>query len=183
MVRRVRLPNLISNALVVYKTTFTHGGNCAGTYFFKLLLCLCLSKAFILLDPLLAPILAHTSSNAESHFHRTLPSAEGSLLHTHNVGPFLGTRYGVDLVIYSSGECHVTNVQLTVDWHSSTGRAASRLWAGMFAWCIAIASAMNALAWYQWDGEFIDSGLVRYGCLTSWLVDRLKAIFYSPPKL
>lgn len=36
----------------------------------------------------------------------------------------------------------------------SIGRVASRLWAGVFAWAIATVAAMNALAWYNWDGKW-----------------------------
>ncbi|KAG8745712.1 GPI inositol deacylase [Ceratobasidium sp. 414] len=80
LVRRLWLPNLISNALIVYRAGFTHDGDCAS-------------------------------------------------------------------------ECQATKVQLTVDWRSSAGRAASRLWAGMFAYAVGMAAVMNAFAWYSWDGS------------------------------
>ncbi|CAE6433307.1 unnamed protein product [Rhizoctonia solani] len=131
LVRRVWMPNLISNAMIAYRTTFHHKGDCT--------------------NPLLAPILVHTSSEAESHFHRTLSSTRNPILHTHNSGPFLSTKYGVNLTIYTSGECHVDAIQLHVDWHISLGRIASRLWAGVFAWAIAVVAIMNALAWYEWN--------------------------------
>ncbi|KAG9104891.1 GPI inositol deacylase [Ceratobasidium sp. 370] len=133
LIRRLWLPNLISNALIVYRARFTHDSDCA--------------------NPLLAPLLAHTSSDAESHFHRTKSPMNGALLHSHNAGPFLGTKHGINLTLYSSGECRVTKIQLTVDWRSSAGRAASRLWAGVFAYAVGVAAAMNAFAWFSWDGS------------------------------
>ncbi|QRW05458.1 GPI inositol-deacylase [Ceratobasidium sp. AG-Ba] len=133
LIRKLWLPNLISNALVVYRANFVHHGNCA--------------------NPLLAPLVMHTSSVAESHFHRTMPSTNGALFHSHTAGPFLGTSNGMNLTFYSSGECHVAEIQLAVDWKSSIGRSASRLWAGVFAYAVAIAAAMNALAWYNWSGK------------------------------
>ncbi|KAF8760864.1 PGAP1-like protein [Rhizoctonia solani] len=66
LIRRIWIPNLISNAMVVYRATFNHEGDCT--------------------NPLLTPILVHTSSEIESHFHRTLPSARNPVLHTHNSG-------------------------------------------------------------------------------------------------
>ncbi|KAG8693374.1 GPI inositol deacylase [Ceratobasidium sp. 395] len=51
------------------------------------------------------------------------------------------------------GECQVTKIQLSIDWRLSAGRAASRLWAGVFAYAVGIAAGMNALAWYSWDGS------------------------------
>ncbi|KAG8696279.1 GPI inositol deacylase [Ceratobasidium sp. 394] len=132
-VRRLWLPNLISDALIVYRARFTHEGDCT--------------------NPLLAPLLAHTSSGSESHFHRTTSPMNGTLLHSHNAGPFLGTKHGINITFYSSGECQVTKVQLTIDWRSSAGRAASRLWAGMFAYAVGLVAAMNALTWYNWDGS------------------------------
>ncbi|KAJ1311214.1 hypothetical protein OPQ81_009714 [Rhizoctonia solani] len=131
LIRRIRIPNLISNAVIAYRANFGHKGDCT--------------------NPLLTPILVHTSSESESHFHRTLSSDSNSILHTHNSGPFLGTKYGVNLTIYTSGECHVDTIRLHVDWRISLGRVASRLWAGVFAWAIAVVAAMNALAWYEWN--------------------------------
>ncbi|CUA76918.1 hypothetical protein RSOLAG22IIIB_02398 [Rhizoctonia solani] len=52
LIRRVWVPNLISNAMIAYRANFHHKGDCT--------------------NPLLTPILVHTSSDAESHFHRTL---------------------------------------------------------------------------------------------------------------
>ncbi|KAF8609615.1 PGAP1-domain-containing protein [Ceratobasidium sp. AG-I] len=134
LVHNIWLPSLVSNAMIVYKAEFAHEGNCV--------------------DPLLAPLLVHTSSDAESHFHRTVSSStDGVNLHTHNAGPFLDGKRGVNLTIYSSGECHVAKLQLRVNWPMSIGRMASRLWAGVFAWAVATIAAMNALAWYNWDGS------------------------------
>ncbi|KAG8771479.1 GPI inositol deacylase [Ceratobasidium sp. 428] len=133
LVRRLWLRNLISHALVVYKAKFIHNGDCTNS--------------------LLAPILVHDSSGAECHFHRAVSSMGGAFLHSHNAGPFLGTRYGMNLTFYSSGECQVTKIQLSIDWRLSAGRAASRLWAGVFAYAVGIAAGMNALAWYSWDGS------------------------------
>ncbi|KAG8693366.1 GPI inositol deacylase, partial [Ceratobasidium sp. 395] len=133
LVRRLWLRNLISHALVVYKAKFMHNGDCTNY--------------------LLAPVLVHTSSDAESHFHRAISSTDGAFLHSHNAGPFLGAKYGMNLTFYSSGECQVTKIQLSVDWRLSAGRAASRLWAGVFAYAVGIAAGMNALAWYSWDGS------------------------------
>lgn len=108
-----------------------------------------------MLDPLLAPLLLHKSSDAESHFHRTVSSLAGGInLHTHNAGPFLDGKRGVNLTIYSSGECSISEIRLGVNWQMSFGRMASRLWAGVFAWAVATVAAMNASAWYNWDGEF-----------------------------
>ncbi|KAG9105118.1 GPI inositol deacylase [Ceratobasidium sp. 392] len=121
------------NGKLVRRANFIHSGDCT--------------------NPLLAPILVHTSSDAESHFHRTISSIDGALLHSHNAGPFLDTKHGINLTFYSSGECQTTHVRLIIDWRSSAGRAASRLWAGMFAYAVAVAAAMNALAWYGWDGS------------------------------
>ncbi|CAE6467351.1 unnamed protein product [Rhizoctonia solani] len=133
LIRGVWMPNLISNAMIAYRADFDHKGDCTS--------------------PLLTPVLAHTSSEAESHFHRTLSSTRNPILHTHNSGPFLGTRYGVNLTIYTSGECYIDTIRLRVDWPISLGRIASRLWAGVFAWAIAVVAAMNALAWYEWNGQ------------------------------
>ncbi|KAF8741815.1 PGAP1-like protein, partial [Rhizoctonia solani] len=131
LIRRIWIPNLISNAMVVYRATFNHEGDCT--------------------NPLLTPVLAHTSSEIESHFHRTLPPAQNPVLHTHNSGPFIGTKYGLNITVYTSGECQVNAIQFHVDWRISFGRVASRLWAGVFAWAIATVAAMNALAWHEWN--------------------------------
>ncbi|KAH7344773.1 PGAP1-like protein-domain-containing protein [Rhizoctonia solani] len=131
LIRRVWIPNLISNAMIAYKADFEHKGDCT--------------------NPLLTPVLVHTSSEAEYHFHQTLSSTRNPILHTHNSGPFLGTKYGVNLTIYTSGECHADTIRLRVDWLISLGRIASRLWGGVFAWAIAVVAAMNALAWYEWN--------------------------------
>ncbi|CAE6396241.1 unnamed protein product [Rhizoctonia solani] len=126
LIRRIWMPDLISSSMVAYRATFNHEGDCT--------------------NPLLTPILVHTSSGIESHFHRTLSSTRNPILHTHNSGPFLGTKYGLNLTIYTSGDCRVNGIQIHVDWRISTGRIASRLWAGVFAWAIATIAAMNALA-------------------------------------
>lgn len=149
LVRRVWFPNLISNAIIAYRVAFTHKGDCKGQ-------CLApfrYSHTHPALDPFLTPILVHTSSDAESHFHRTL-QPNNPVLHTHNSGPFLGMKHGVNLTIYGSGECHVTSMRLHVDWRISAGRAASRLWSGVFAWAVTTVAAMNALAWFKWKGMF-----------------------------
>ncbi|CAE6535354.1 unnamed protein product [Rhizoctonia solani] len=131
LIRRMWMPNLISNAMIAYRADFDHKGDCT--------------------NPLLTPILVHTSSEAESHFHRTLSSTRNPILHTHNSGPFLEINYGLNLTIYTSGECRVNTMRLRVDWPISLGRIASRLWAGVFAWSVAVVAVMNALAWYGWN--------------------------------
>ncbi|CEL57936.1 hypothetical protein RSOLAG1IB_02681 [Rhizoctonia solani AG-1 IB] len=131
LIRRILVPDLISSAMIAYKVVFNHEGDCT--------------------NPLLAPILLHRSSEIESHFHRTLSSTRSPIVHTHNSGPFLGVKYGLDLTVYTSGECYVKAIRIHVDWNTSLGRIASRLWAGVFAWAIATVAAMNALAWYEWN--------------------------------
>ncbi len=79
---RVHLPSLLSNVLLVYRVTaiYAEGQFCSGELN-CCNLCLCRSTAHRNIEPLLPPLLEH-SSFSEAHFH-PLTQSRSLLLHTH----------------------------------------------------------------------------------------------------
>jgi len=102
----------------------------------------------------------HTSSSAESYFHRAvitdIPVAV--LIHGHTSGPFVRPAYGLNLTIFSSGECHIEALSLTIDWWTSLGRWGARYWGAAFSWSIGIVAIMSVKAFAAWDSRAVGEG-------------------------
>ncbi|KAF7332412.1 GPI inositol-deacylase [Mycena kentingensis (nom. inval.)] len=135
-------PNLLANALLVYRIT-PHQ-----------------SVLHQSCDPLFAPLLAYTSQPAETHYFPLLvPPARKILLHTHSSAPHVHidgvSPRGVDFSIYASGPsgCKSTLVgfDINIDWSSSFGRLASRYFAVIPVWATGIVAFILFQAWGHAD--------------------------------
>ncbi|KIJ56766.1 hypothetical protein M422DRAFT_197939 [Sphaerobolus stellatus SS14] len=131
---RIRLPNLLSNALLVYRVTPKMAGSCK--------------------DAIFPPLLLHTSNTAESHFH-TMDGYRPILIHTHSAGPFLNTpanlTHDVELQIFSSAECGVSEIQLNVDWKGSLSTWGLRYWTTLCAWSLGVVGVILLQAWITFE--------------------------------
>lgn len=127
----ISLPNAISSGLLVYRLTPVFKATCS--------------------DSLLSPLLLHQSSPSEAHYF-PLRSLSAILLHTHSSGPYLSpaTR-GLNLSVYSSGECAVERVSITVDWWATLGRWGVRYWSALVSWAIALILLVVFNAWRVMD--------------------------------
>jgi GPI inositol-deacylase len=100
------------------------------------------------------PLILHRTSAAESHFHPT-DGIRPILIHTHSSGPFIASEaeneHAVNLDIYSSGECGISQLELTVDWWSSLGTWGLRYWTTVCAWAIGVVAITILQAWDAWD--------------------------------
>lgn len=111
-----------------------------------------------IIGPFLSPILLHTSGPTEGHYHR-LRNGKPILLHGHSSGPFvplpshLTSSYskGLNLSIYSSGECGVKELSVTVDWGYSFSRWGPRYWNAILAWSAGIIGFMFCASLTAYD--------------------------------
>ncbi|EKM59762.1 uncharacterized protein PHACADRAFT_85765 [Phanerochaete carnosa HHB-10118-sp] len=126
----IQLPNLLSNALVVYKLTAILSSGCT--------------------EALLRPLLQHTSHPTETHYFPLGPSSR-ILLHTHASAPFVTSAYthGVNLTIYSTGEnaCAVEDLALSVDLWATFGRWGTRYAAPAASWAVGVVAILLFDAW------------------------------------
>ncbi|KAJ7724850.1 PGAP1-like protein-domain-containing protein [Mycena metata] len=131
-------PNLLSNALVVYRLTPRHKISeepCS--------------------DPLLAPLLVHTSHPSETHyFPLTVLPSHRILLHTHAAAPHVHSPFaprGVRFTVYSSGslgcKSDLVALDLSVDWPATLGRWASRYFTAVPSWAIGVVAIIIFQAW------------------------------------
>jgi hypothetical protein len=90
------------------------------------------------LEPLLSPLLEHTSFS-EAHFH-PLTQSRQLLLHTHTGAPFTSPQYtrGLNLTLHTSPDCQVASLRLHVDWWGTVGRAGARYWTAVPGWAVGI---------------------------------------------
>ncbi|KAF7302057.1 GPI inositol-deacylase [Mycena indigotica] len=131
-------PNLLSNALVVYRVTPHH------------------SALDQRCDPLFPPLLQHTSQPSETHYFPLLvPPERKILLHTHASAPHVQTHnvsaFGIKFAMYSSGPTGclspITTFDLSIDWSATFGRWASRYYTILPVWATGIVAWILFHAW------------------------------------
>ncbi|KAI0066653.1 PGAP1-domain-containing protein [Artomyces pyxidatus] len=126
----VRLPQLLSNALAVYRVTAVYSSQSCS-------------------DVRLPPLLRHTSPS-EAHFH-PLTHDRPVLLHAHTAAPFIPhpafSDRGVNLTIFSSGECELQALRIRLDWWGMLGRAGARYWAAAPGWAVGVVIWSIFLSW------------------------------------
>ena len=151
---KIKLPSLLSKALVVYRVqaTYTPNQGCKSAY--NCLFSICLRCSFHT-EPLPPPLLEHTLPS-EAHFY-PLTLARTLLLHTHSSTPFtLHThKHGLNLTLYALPDCKVASLHLRVDWWASLRRAGTRYWTAVPGWVVGIVAWMllSALGEYKRGGK------------------------------
>lgn len=97
------------------------------------------------------PMLLHTSSQVESHFH-SLRVGKKLVLHAHNSGPYLPgeTLRDMQLVVLADGQCMVTSLELQIDLLVSAGRCATRYSSAVLVWGVGVAVLLMAISSKQW---------------------------------
>ncbi|KAF9478413.1 GPI-inositol-deacylase [Pholiota conissans] len=150
-------PNLMSNALVVYRVT-TQRSAIQGCS-----------------DALLSPLLMHTSHAAETHYF-PLANAHNkrTLIHTHLDAPFIDQTQHfpsyVNFTIISSADSDCvqgfSRLEIAVDWSATFGRWASRYLHTLVSWSAGVASVVVFFAWAQQDAAApmptVDQSLGQY---------------------
>lgn len=146
----MQLPRLPANALLVYRLTpgYDPESICSG----KALISFAdfPRSRLLIVDTLFLPLLTHTAHPSETHYHSLAPSfPRGILLHTHASAPYIASEHrdGHKLTIYSSGECWVDELELSVDWWASIGRWGARYGTAAVCWAVGIVAA---LMWDWW---------------------------------
>ncbi|KAI0775903.1 GPI-inositol-deacylase [Trametes elegans] len=134
----LQLPNLPANALLVYRLTprYHPDSTCSA-------------------ETLLQPLLAHTSHPSETHYYPLAPSfSRRILLHSHANAPYVASDHpdGHKLTIYSSGECWVNEIVLSVDWWASIGRWGVRYYTAAVCWAVGIIAMILWDAWSSVEG-------------------------------
>ena len=151
-------PNLLSNALAVYRVTPSRYSipSCSGS-----LTVFCQRRCANYLfatDALMPPLLMHTSHAAETHYFplANLPNRR-ILLHTHLDAPFIPktshASSSLNFTIYSSGESgcreEFSTFDISFDWYPTLGRWASRYLHTLISWAAGIVSIIVFIAWGQ----------------------------------
>ena len=80
-------------------------------------------------------------------------------MHGHSSAPFLPTpanlyysySHGLNLTIYSSGQCGVVELRVTIDWWNSFGRWGTRYWNAVFAWGTGVVTFVFFTSIRTWD--------------------------------
>ncbi|EJD01013.1 PGAP1-domain-containing protein [Fomitiporia mediterranea MF3/22] len=136
----IRLVNVLSNALLVYRSRVKLNKSCEGS--------------------VLPPLLLHTSGPVEAHYHR-LSNDGTNFLHGHSSAPFLpipkdlSETYsrGLNLTIYSSGVCGVETLYITIDWWNTFGRWGARYWNAVLTWSAGVICFLFYWSWSMWDAN------------------------------
>ncbi|PCH40901.1 PGAP1-domain-containing protein [Wolfiporia cocos MD-104 SS10] len=163
LLKQVAFPNLLSNALLVYKLTpsISNGSTCA--------------------DALLPPLLQHTSQSSETHYFPLTTNQRQVLLHSHASGPFLPATYlhgrGFALALFSSTDraCSVDSITIAVDWWASLGRWAARYAQTVISWSFAICALVVHYAWSCTESRMVFAPPVLH-CLA-------RVVSYALPRL
>ncbi|KAJ3826754.1 PGAP1-like protein-domain-containing protein [Lentinula raphanica] len=139
-------PKLSSNALVVYRIVplMTDDALCRD-------------------QPLLQPLLVHSSHPSETHyFPLTTKYPHRILLHTHGLAPYVytdsGRNKGFELVIYSANNgcsAQLRGFDLAIDWTATLGRWPTRYFTTIVCWSVGVVSLIVFEAWSA--GENNDS--------------------------
>ncbi|KAH8094931.1 PGAP1-like protein-domain-containing protein [Cristinia sonorae] len=132
----IRLPHLVLNALLVYRVTPHVNPECRDT------------------DPLLLPLLQHTSHSSETHY---FPLTSSVLIHTHASAPYVSqtnTR-GLNFTIHSSGECYIDSLDISIDWWGTIGRWGVRYWSAAGSWAVGVVSLMVWLNWSSHEAGWV----------------------------
>ncbi|KAH7918352.1 PGAP1-domain-containing protein [Leucogyrophana mollusca] len=143
---RISFPNLLSNTLVVYRLTSSQAyssSSCA--------------------EPLLAPLLMHSSSSAETHYY-PLHHSKPVPLHTHSSSPYIpsvrsGPSRGVYFTIYTSdsGCSTTTQLALSIDWWATLGRMGTRYPTTLVSWSVGVVALVLFHAWGDAEKDRIPS--------------------------
>ncbi|TFK43831.1 GPI-inositol-deacylase [Crucibulum laeve] len=145
----ITFPNLLSNALVVYRVDSIKDieSDCA--------------------DPLLPPLLAHTSHSVETHYFPLSGQQDRRLLlHTHIPAPYiprspLQATHGLNFTIYSSSAIgcgkDVHALHISIDWRGTLGRWASRYLSTLVSWAAGVSALVlfYARTAVDYGGKFI----------------------------
>ncbi|KAG6813426.1 hypothetical protein H0H92_011123 [Tricholoma furcatifolium] len=108
-------------------------------------------------DPVLTPLISHTSQPAETHYFPVNPTTSRILLHTHSSAPYVASvvpRRGFNFVLYSSGTigCNMLGFKIGIDWSATFGRWASRYPTTLVTWAVGIVALIHFTAWGVADG-------------------------------
>ncbi|KAJ7068697.1 PGAP1-like protein-domain-containing protein [Mycena amicta] len=131
-------PNLLSNALIVYRITPQQ------------------TVSEEQCDPLFAPLLVHTPQPSETHYFPLLaPPIRRILLHTHSAAPHVHSDlvppFGVKFSVYSSGpggcKSPLVGFDVEIDWSATFGRWASRYFTVLPVWATGIVAFILFRAW------------------------------------
>ncbi|KAL1721710.1 PGAP1-like protein-domain-containing protein [Schizophyllum commune] len=136
----VKLPNILSHALLVYRVTplqSPSGSSCK--------------------DPLLQPLLSHTSHPSETHYFPLRPGQNRNvLLHTHLPAPYIHDprpQPGITFSIHSSGSAgcqhDLAGVRISIDWPTAVGRWTTRYFTTLATWSVAIVALTIFVAWSE----------------------------------
>lgn len=160
----VQIPNILSNALVIYRLTpmagfpspTQSGGACAGTTIYHV------SEDVLtytsMTESLLPPLLMHTSYPSETHYFPLMHAPpQAILLHTHSRAPYIPYIHsipsrGLNLTLYSSTPSNcITGVNIQVDWWATFGRWGSRYSMTILSWAICVVALVIFGAWQAND--------------------------------
>ncbi|KAG5639694.1 hypothetical protein H0H81_005877 [Sphagnurus paluster] len=128
-------PNIISNALMVYRYTPIKSAEESWCS-----------------DPLLTGLISHTSNPVETHYFTLDAPSERILLHAHSPAPYVAagvSRRGLDFVVYSSGAlgCNMVGFSISIDWSATLGRWAVRYPTTIVSWAIGVVASVLFTAW------------------------------------
>ncbi|KAL4247022.1 GPI inositol-deacylase [Abortiporus biennis] len=158
LVSDVKLTHLLSNALLVYRATPKYKSVCT--------------------DALLYPLLQHTSHPSETHYY---PLRKPVLLHTHGSAPYLPTPFnrGINLTVYTSSECQLDTLEVTVDWWGTVGRWGVRYWSAVASWAVGIVAFVTFNAWRasETTGVLPPLSVSLSSFVTGWLSQSLMAVW------
>lgn len=107
-------------------------------------------------DPLLSPLLVHTSQPSETHyFPLNVAPSHRILLHTHSAAPHIHRRNseqtGLHFTVYSSGSLNcgsdLVSLDISIDWSATLGRWASRYFTALPSWATGIVAVLLLQAW------------------------------------
>lgn len=172
----VRFPKFLNNVLLVYRVTPKLSGSCEGPSRKDLIYWIDVLTVYPT-GALLPPVLLHSSGLVEGHYHR-LRNNHPVLLHGHSSGPFIpipphlyrSQSRGLNLTIFSSTECGVKELQVTVDWWYSFSRWGPRYWNAILAWSAGVIGFVFFKNWMVFDSGGKEAHFCASTSLDSYIV-------------
>lgn len=114
---------------------------------------------YIYTDPLVTPLIAHTSHPVETHYFAINAESKGRiLLHSHLPAPYVASapaapRSTLNFTVYSSGTlgCNLKGFSISIDWSATLGRWAARYPTTLVGWAVGVVAVVLFTTWSATD--------------------------------
>ena len=154
---QVIFTKLLANALIAYRIRpgAAPGSTCNCESLLSRLDTSLICSCSFLANAIFPPLLTHSSHPSETHYFPLTPDFKRPvLLHSHSSAPYVASDHpaGHALVIHSSGECWINQIEISVDWWATIGRWGTRYGPAAACWAVGIMAIITFDIWKLVEG-------------------------------